>query len=278
MRQLLLLMTLALTLPVFAQKKEAAQPAATASPKIVTGTILLNSKTMPDSKALFAALKNDWKIKVDSPSVADKTIVFSVPGATVMIAYLDYALPPAEVKAASRISWLWQKAAEEAGKHQAQVVISVIGGQNRALTLYQVFTRVAAAVLDKNDASGIYMNSQYLLLNKDFYLFAARNMHQNQTIPVYLWVYFGMTDQNGFNSGYTYGLQEFGLPEMEIVNSKRTLQEVHSVLYDAAIQVVRNNIRLFDGQVLTTEEDVKITARNAKSQFQDGVTAVRFEY
>lgn len=275
MRSFLLLITLALSLPLFAQKKEAAKPT---DPKIVTGTVLLNSKTGPDAKALFAALKSDWKMKIDSPSVADKTIVFNVPGATVMIAYLDYNLSPAEIKAASRISWLWQNAAAEAGKHQAQVVISVIGQPGRALSLYQTFTRVAAAVLDKTDALGIYMNSQYLLLNKDFYVFSAHNMQDNQTIPVYLWVYFGMSDQNGFNSGYTYGLQEFGLNEMEIVNSKHTLQEIHSVLYDFAIQVVRGNIRLTDGQALVTEEDQKLVARNVKSTFWDDITAVRFEY
>lgn len=258
---------------IFAQTKE---PAAAPAQKVVSGTVLLNDKVAPDAKKLLAALKKDWKFNTDSANTADKTIVFSTPGATVMIAFLDYPAAPAEIGTAARISWLW-KNADEALRHQSQVVISIIGKSNKTLDLYQTFTKTVAAVLENTNSCGVHIGGQYLLLSKGFYTAAARNMLDNQTIPLYCWVYFGMTQENDLHSGYTFGLQEFGLKEMEIVNSKQSMADVHATLYDAALTVLKYDTHLQDGQSLTTLEGQKFTVKISKAAFQEGET-LKLEY
>ncbi|HRI60568.1 MAG TPA: DUF4261 domain-containing protein [Saprospiraceae bacterium] len=246
--------------------------------KVVSGTVLLNNKTPLDAKVLLAALKKDWKLKTDSANIAEKTIVFTGPGAaTVMIAFLDYPVPSGEIATAARISWLWKNGADEALRHQSQAVISVIGMESKSLDLHKLFTSVAGGVLENTNASGIYMADQYLLLSKGFYTSAARNMRDNQTIPVYCWVYFGMTQDKELNSGYTWGLQEFGLTEMEIVQSKQPLADVHAVLYDAASTVLQYNLQLQDGQTLTTIEGQKLPVKRSKAVYQEGET-LKIEY
>ena len=268
-----LALTAIFTQPVAAQKST---PSTTQ--KIVSGTVLLNGKTGPDAKTLLASLKKDWKLRVDSSSIAEKTIVFTGPGAaTVMIAFLDYPVPAAEISTAARISWLWKNGADEALRHQSQVVISVIGLEGKSLDLHKLFSAVAAGVLENTNASGIYMADQYLLLAKGFYTSAARNMRDNQTLPLYCWVYFGMTQEKELSSGYTWGLQEFGLTEMEIVLSKQSQADVHSVLYDAASTVVQYNLKLQDGQTLTTTEGMKLPVKRSKAVYQEGET-VKIEY
>ena len=254
--------------PIFAQKKDTPSP----QQKVVSGIVLLNDKTVPDGKAILASLRTKWKIKTDSSSVADKTIVFSVQNATVMIAFLDYPVPPAEIRTAAKFSWLWRTAEQEAGAHQAQAVISVIGEPNKTLDLYKIFTRVTGGVLENTKSAGFYMGERYLLLSRDFYLAAAVNMRDNQTIPLYCWVYFGMIQEKELSNGYTYGLQEFGLQEMEVVDSKQSLQDVHSVLYDAALTVIQYNMKLKDGQSFTTTEGQKLTVHLSKAAFQQGET------
>lgn len=244
--------------------------------KVVSGAVLLNSKTAPDSKLLLNALKNNWKLKADSVNIADKTLVFnSVGGATVMVAYLEYPAALDEIGAAARLSWLWKTGYTESSKHQAQVVISVIGPGNRSLDLYKIFTQTAAAVLEVTHAPGIFLGSQYLLLSSDYFTSAAKNMVQNQTIPLYCWVYFG---RPGDGNGFTYGLTEFGLPEMEIVNSAHSETEVHSTLYDAAMSVVKYGTSVQDGQTITTEEGVKLLARYGKATHLEGQEVLRLEY
>lgn len=275
--RLILLVTIPgilLTANVFAQKKD--QPNAPEQ-KVVSGTILLNDKTAPDATALLASLKKDWKLKADSVNTTDKTIVFSSENATVMIAFLDYPVPPVEIRTAARLSWLWKNSAAEALQHQSQAVVSVIGAAAKTADLYRLFTKVAAGVLEKSNASGFYMSSQYLLLSKEFYVQAARNMRDNKTIPLYCWVYFGMNQENEMGSGYTYGLQEFGLQEMEIVNSKQSMQEAHAVLYDAAMTVIQYNLKLYNGQIFSTLEGQKLKATLSKAAFQEGET-MKLEY
>lgn len=259
---------------VFSQKTETAPSVA----KVVTGTILLSAKKAPDAKALLAALKSDWKLRTDSSTISDKTLVFNSSGATVMLAYLDYPADPAEVAAAARLSWLWKNAAAEASKHPAQMVISVLGADNRTLDLYKLFSKVAAATLQQTSALGVFMNTQYLLLPKDFYLASARTLLNDSALPVYCWTYFGIMDETvpagteALSSGYTYGLRDFGLEEMEIVKAKGTAAETHAVLFDAATSVIQYNTHLKDGQQFTTIEGSKITARKGKAAFVDGET------
>jgi len=243
---------------------------------VVSGTVLLKEKKAPDSKALLSALKSTWKLKADSINIGEKTLVFTASGGTtVMIAYLEYPGAPDDIGAAARLSWLWNNATEETSKHQAQVVISVIGPGNRSLDLHKIFTQTAAAVLEITRAPGIFLDGQYLLLSSGYYTAAARNMVQNQTIPLYCWVYFG---RPGDGNGFTYGLTEFGLPEMEIVNSKSTEGEVHSALYDAAMSVVKYGTQLKDGQTLTTEEGAKSVVHLVKGTYLEEKKVLRLEY
>jgi hypothetical protein len=235
--------------------------------KVVTGTILLNERTPPDNKAILAALKSDWKIRIDTTHHADKTEVYAIPGATVMIAYLDYPVSPNDIKAVAGVSWLWPKAAEEAIKHQAQVVISIIGLPDKSIELHKTFTKVAAAVLENTASRGVYMGSQYILLSKGFYTSGAHNLLENNTLPLYFWIYFGMSQDKDGSSGYTYGLQEFGLPEMEIVHSSHDIQDVHATLFDAVSYVLPNNKVVQDGETITIREDVKLTAHLSKAVF-----------
>ncbi len=255
------------------------KPKATAPvQKVVTGTVLLNEKTAPDFKSLLATLKTDWKFRTDSVTTKAKTLVFTTPGATITLSYMDYPVAPADIKAAANLSWIWRTAAQEAGRHQAQVVISVIGSTSRALELHKLFTRVAGGVLENTKASGIYLTNQYLLLPKGFYTAAAHNLQENNSLPVYCWVHFGMTDENGKSGGYTYGLQEFGLPEMEVVNSSRSVAEVHAVLYDAAATVVQYGTKVQEGQVLTTGEEQKLTVHLSPSKAVQGLTTAKLDW
>jgi hypothetical protein len=216
-------------------------------------------------------------MKPDSINISDKTLVFSIPGATVMLAYLGYPVEAAEVQAAASISWLWKNAAPEVAKHQSQVVISVIGSSSRALDLYKALTKVAAATLEKTNSSGVFMNSQYLLSSKPFFVAGARNMTLEQTLPIYCWVYFGMLQENNLNSGYTFGMSEFGFPDMEIFHSEHSVQEVHAALYDATQSIILYNLQLKDGQEVANGEDVKIPVKKMPGKMLEG-EVLRLQY
>lgn len=243
---------------------------------VVSGTVLLNEKSAPDNKAFLAALKTSWKLKTDSVNIGEKTLTFTTTGgATVMLAYLEYPAAPDEIGAAARLSWLWKSGAEETSRHKAQWVISVIGPAGRSLDLHRIFTQTAAAAMETTHSPAIFLDGQYLLLSAGYYIAAARNMVQNQSIPLYCWVYFG---RPGGGNGFTYGLSEFGLPEMEVVNSTRPEAEAHALLYDAALTVLKYGTRLADGQTLTTEEGAKCMVHLVKGYYLEDKTVLKLEF
>ncbi len=262
---LVLLFSLQITLNAQTQKSQ----------HVVSGIVMVNDKAPLDAKALIATLKNDWKVKADSVNISDKTIVFSTPGATVMIAQLNYTADPIEIRAAAQLSWLWTTATEEALRHQSQVVISVMGNASKSLELHQLFTKVAAAILESSHSSGVYMGGQYLLISKGFYSAAAHNMLDNQTLPLYCWVYFGRPGDGG---GYTFGMSEFGLKEMEIVQSSQSSAQVHATLYEAAGSVIKYNTRPLNGESIVTEEGSKIRVKITNGVFLEGQQVLQLAY
>jgi Domain of unknown function (DUF4261) len=236
------------------------------SMKVITGTVLLNDRKAPAFKQILSAFPKNWLIKTDSLVITDKTAVFSTPGATVMLAWLDYKVNPAELQPAAGISWLWKNAEAETSKHQSQLVISVLGDPKNTVELYRLFTRTAAATLAETTTStGVFMNSQYLLLSKGYYLEVARNMGA-QDLPLYCWVYFGVLQNEDKSSGYSYGMTEFGLDEIEIVQSALPLQDSHALLYETAQAAVRAGKKWTSGEVISLSDNKKITIRRSKAQ------------
>ncbi|MFN0014253.1 MAG: DUF4261 domain-containing protein [Saprospiraceae bacterium] len=254
-----------------------AQKTKPAENKAVSGIVLLNEKKAVDFSGLTSAIKKDWGVRLDSSNVSGKNLTLYTTGATIMLAYTDYPAAPAEIRSAAEGAWMWLAAKSEAPKHLAQVVVTVVGAPNKALQLYKLYTRVVAAVLDNTRSCAIYLPGQYLLQSKAFFLQAARNLDQN-TLPIYCWVYFGMFQDGGQACAYTYGLPEFGMTDLEIVKSNHTLQEAHAVLYDAAKDALQNNRVLQDGSVLETLEGKKYTLSMSVSPYLQGRQTLKMAY
>ncbi len=254
-----------------------AQKTSASDNKAVSGIVLLNDATPVNFKAVVEAVKKDWGIRLDSSSQTGKTLVLYTTGATIMLANMDYPVSLVEIKSAAEGAWLWQAARDEAPLHQSQVVITVVGAGNRPVQLYSLYTRAAAAVLENTRACGVYLPNNYLLQSKEFFLQSARSLDQN-VLPIYCWVYFGMFQDAGMTCAYTYGLPEFGTSDLEVVKSKHTLQEAHAVLYDIARDVIQNHTVLQDGSVVETLEGQKCTLELSKSPYLEGRQTLKVEY
>jgi hypothetical protein len=229
--------------------------------KVVSGLVLLDDKSAPSFKKILESLPTEWLVRTDSVVINDKMAVFSTPGATVMMSWLNYPANPEETQMAASISWLW-KNAELESRHQTQVVVSVLGNPAKTVELYRIFTRVTAAVLINSPKStGVMMSDQYLLVSKGYYLEAARSMGA-QGFPLYCWMYFGLLqDSPTKSSAYTYGMSEFGLPELELVQGDYSVQDAHALVYQTATFALQQAKPVQSGQTLDLGEGRKVTLR-----------------
>jgi len=94
----------------------------------------------------------------------------------------------------------------------------------------------------------------------------------DEYLPLNLWIYFGLRVTDNGNSGYTYGLKEFNMTEMEIVNSSKSLKDIRGFLFNIARYVLHYNVTFQDGQTVGGSQEEKIEITLSKGKFVEGDT------
>ncbi|HFA49747.1 MAG TPA: DUF4261 domain-containing protein [Bacteroidetes bacterium] len=236
-------------------------PAMTENTSTVMGMVLLPEMKLMDYENIEKGILNTWDIQKEDIDGNDQTISFKVDSTTFMIAMIPAPVPGDELENAVEYCYLW-KDARSALNNKSHIIIAVVG-ENSKLDLYKKYTKMAAIILKHSDATGIYMGGQTLVLSKDFFIKNADSMDGNK-LPLFNWIYFGKKQSDKGNSVYTYGLKEFGLEELEIVDSKKTMEEILGFIYDIAHYTISGNIILNDGETVggTEEEKIKISYSN----------------
>ena len=139
-----------------------------------------------------------------------------------------------------------------------------------------LFNKVAASILRNSESLGVYIGGRTLLLKKEFYL-ANTEMMSEEDLPLYNWVYFGLRQENGKRSIYTYGLSDFGKLEMEIVNSSNSFDELNEIMFNMAHYVIASNVTLRDGETIGMSATQKLQITESKGKFLEGRT-LKIEY
>lgn len=244
-------------------------PEITENTKTVMGMVLMNKMELMDYPNIEKDILNTWDIEKDELDGNDQTISFAVDGATFLIGFIPAPVPGDDLSTAVEYSYLW-KDARMALDNESHIVIAVVG-EEMPLDLYKQFTKIAAIILAHTNSMGVYLSNQSLVLSKEFYLEEAAKMN-DENLPLYLWAYFGMRQSDKGNSVYTYGLKEFGLKELEIVNSRNTMEGVMDFLYQTAHYTVAGNINLKDGETVGGLEEEKIKVSLSNGVNLDGQT------
>lgn len=234
--------------------------------RTVSAVVLLREAKVPDFRALLPVLRKDWNLQIDSFSLTDKKLTAYSGGLSIVLQYVSYPVAAAEIAAVLEGAWLWGTAREEVPRHQAQLTIAVLGKGQTPLNTYQTYTRVAAAVLENTRAYGIYLPRHYLLLPRGFFLEAARQMEQDE-LPLYCWIYFGMFQLDGLSCAYTYGLDDFGMLDLEIVRTPRSLAEAHAILYDAVRDALKTGKPWQEGAILESLDGERFRLRRVRSPY-----------
>ncbi|MEO1258981.1 MAG: DUF4261 domain-containing protein [Bacteroidota bacterium] len=244
-------------------------PEMTDSTNTVLGMLLLPEMKLMDYPSIEEGILDTWDLEQDDIDGNDQTISFLSDGITYLIAMIPAPVPGEQLETAVEYSYLW-KDARSALNNQSHIAIAVVG-EKTPLELNIAFTKITAILLENSDATGVYLNNQTLVLSKEFYLQEAATMDEEQ-LPLYLWIYFGLRPGDEGNSAYTYGLKEFGLKEIEVVNSENSMDEVVAFIYSASQYVLAGNLELNDGETIGFSEEQKINITLSNGVNLDGET------
>ena len=226
---------------------------------VFTGFVLL-SRGEWDKEQFIRDMKEKWDIPVEeydaSEEKADDALVFEVGDMLAAVSLAEYPIPDGEAEANAENNYMWEDAVKVAKEHRAHLMVAVLGKEEDLLEKGKLFTKVVAACCRQNYATGIYTSG--VVFEPRFYEGFA-DMMQEDELPIFNWIWFGLwRDENGMN-GYTYGMESFGKDEMEVLGTDAKPSDLRDFLASLASYVLENDVELHDGETIGFAEDDKHT-------------------
>ena len=226
---------------------------------VFTGFVLL-SKAEWDKEQFIRDMKEKWDIAVDeydeSEEKGDDALVFEVGDMLAAVSLASYPIPGGEAEGNAENNYMWEDAVKVAKEYCAHLMVAVLGKEEDLLEKGKLFAKVVAACCRQENATGIYTSG--VVFEPRFYEGFA-DMMQEDELPIFNWIWFGLwRDENGMN-GYTYGLDVFGKDEMEVLGTNAKPSDLRDFLASFASYVLENDVELHDGETIGFAADDKHT-------------------
>lgn len=209
--------------------------------------------------------------KIKEPSGDSSSAVFSVDGEMIAIAHMPVPIPFGDIQDIARYAYNWKTVLEDTNNHKSHLIVSVIRGSQDQIKRFKIFTQIVCSLLRTTNSVGVYEGNQSLLIPKDDYLDQA-DLMSDEDLPLNLWIYFGLRRTDTGNSGYTYGLKELNKPEMEVLNSSKSLEDIRDFLFNIAHYVLAYDVTFQDGETCGVSEEERVVISFSKGQFVEGET------
>ena len=226
---------------------------------VFTGFVLL-SKAEWDKEQFIRDMKEKWDIAVDeydaSEEKDDDALVFEVGDMLAAVSLASYPIPGGEAEGNAENNYMWEDAVKVAKEHCAHLMVAVLGKEEDLLEKGKLFAKVVAACCRQENATGIYTSG--VVFEPRFYEGFADIMQEDE-LPIFNWIWFGLwRDENGMN-GYTYGLESFGKEEMEVLGIDAKPSDPRDFLASLVSYVLENDVELHDGETIGFDADDKHT-------------------
>ncbi|WP_172250162.1 DUF4261 domain-containing protein [Saccharibacillus deserti] len=240
--------------------------------------------TVPDERPDTVTLERHILLKTPSPPSLDgclpflRTLGLEVEGGvhegqllihyrgmTVTADYVPAPLPDGEAESNGKYNRLWPEAEQEIAGYAAQLLVTLRNAAN-GLSGHRFLTQTLAALLAGN-AEALAVYSAPLLVSRADYL-ASAELLQEKELPVNLWVFVGLYGGESGGSAYTHGMADFGSDEFELLNSKRSGNEIFELTFSVVHYAVARNIRFQGGEEIAFAGRTITLNRSAGSALQ----------
>ncbi|WP_040196529.1 DUF4261 domain-containing protein [Candidatus Soleaferrea massiliensis] len=235
------------------------------------GFVLLDSAEW-DPHQILADLREDWGVQVASQERGKSggdSLVWEVDGCMMAASLMPSPVPNREAEEAAQGNYLWPQAEETAASHKAHLVLAVLGKDQPALLVGQLFVMLCCACLKLKNARGLYVNGT--VYQPGFYLESAAMMKEGN-LPLFNMVNFGLYRSEKGISGYTYGMTAYGKDEIEVLDSTHTPEEVRNFLFDVSYFILAQNAVLRDGETIGFTKEQKFSITRSEGVSLDGET------
>lgn len=236
------------------------------------GFVLLDEVRF-DAEKYVKDLKEDWNLDYDFEiTQEDNTIIADYNGMIMTASLMPAPIPDNEAVEQAKTNYRWEKAVEAAEKHKAHLLVSVINsGDVDNIEGAKHYVKLLANATKQEGCLGI--NILGTVIHPQIYYDFAKLYEENDDFPIENIVYIGLYgDENNTVSGYTYGLEQFGKKELEIIKSLEEAEEVYNFLASISDYIITSDVVLNDGETIGFSEEQKIQISVSKGIALDGET------
>lgn len=239
----------------------------------IMGMILLPGKQAPTLEEILQPLANTVGIKEVRHPRAGCMFMAQFLEYKLTIAHLPAPVPGNEIATlsgqyTSRDPWV-----QPPSTHASHLMVNLSQAGSDPLRENYLFSDAASKLLRLPQAMGVYLHDRSLLLPKSEFL---QNM-QGERLPLANWIFFGSHRSGKLRSAYTIGLNTFGMLEIEIVDSYQEFENLAKLMQDVVHYILKQNIRLKDGESISHPGSVKLQISEAKGVFTPG-KCIRIRY
>ena len=236
------------------------------------GFVLLDEVRF-DAEKYVKDLKEDWNLDYDFEiTQEDNTIIADYNGMIMTASLMPAPIPDNEAVEQAKTNYRWKEAVEAAEKHKAHLLVSVINsGDVDNIEGAKHYVKLLANATKQEGCLGI--NILGTVIHPQMYYDFAKLYEENDDFPIENIVYIGLYgDENNTVSGYTYGLEQFGKKELEIIKSLEEAEEVYNFLASISDYIITSDVVLNDGETIGFSEEQKIQISVSEGIALDGET------
>ena len=236
------------------------------------GFVLLDEVRF-DAEKYVKDLKEDWNLDYDFEiTQEDNTIIADYNGMIMTASLMPAPIPDNEAVEQAKTNYRWKEAIEVAEKHKAHLLVSVINrGDMDNIEGAKHYVKLLANATKQEGCLGI--NILGTVIHPQMYYDFAKLYDENDDFPIENIVYIGLYgDENNTVSGYTYGIEQFGKKELEIIKSSEEAEEVYNFLASISDYIITSDVVLNDGETIGFSEEQKIQISVSEGIALDGET------
>ncbi len=238
---------------------------------VFAGFVLM-SRISWSKRQLIRDLEEMWGISAeeDEEDSNDDALVFEVDGRVAAISLMRGPIPNGEAEANAENNYMWPDAADVTREHRAHLLVFV--GEKDDDDLIErgkLFVKLLAACCRQESATGVYTSG--VVFQPEFYEAMAGMMNEDE-LPIFNWIWFGLYRTENGISGYTYGLRTFGREEIEVLDAEAEPGDVRDFLANLVSYQLECDVRLKDGETIGFSENDRHTISLSEGVALPGMT------
>lgn len=219
-----------------------------------------------DLHKLADDLSAHWQINISDVTEQEDAITFSVGEFLCALTPIPCPIPNEEAQQRAQGNYYCPDAIEIAKKHKQHIIVAVMnetkGTEIEGMKLY---SKIIDSCLVQNSAIGVYTSGT--VFSADFYHHNCIQYLDGEMIPVMLWIFIGIGQNEQGNQLYTVGMEKFAKKEMEILNSNVDMRTLHTSLMSMCSYIITANLTLQDGETIGFSAEQKWAIKLSKSVY-----------